>query len=199
MRRVILATYVAMLLALAVSLGVIASPSGSSQEAKAYNTCNNFGYCGAHYYYSTVPWSDSTGWTGAKVTAMNLAGISWNYASPSLSLTKSTYCPCLANVGTVYQIGIVPGMTYTSFNPNDPYEVWFGPSYLNTFFTWYTDGTMDRDNAKADVRTVTLHEMGHWMYLNHDCGSHPSAVMCPDWTAKWSLTSDDINGMNALY
>jgi hypothetical protein len=101
----------------------------------------------------------------------------------------------LAAYGTAWP----PGITAVYFHPSDPYEVTYAETYLNTSWTWYTDGTMSETLKRADVRTITTHEIGHWLALDHDCSVSTLAVMCPNWAAKWSLYWDDWLGIHALY
>jgi hypothetical protein len=79
-------------------------------------------------------------------------------------------------------------------------------TYFNTAFTWNNTGIMSHSGMEADVKTVMLHEMGHWLTLLHpsDCGTPISAaevasVMHPNWTKKWTLGSDDTNAIAVVY
>lgn len=166
--------------------------------AKSYNTCEHpSGYCGSHYY-SSIGWTNSTGWGGSFATAISNSGSTWNSAG-YVGVGQSANCPCnaivyAANLGTY----AYPAITYVYFNSGDPYEIIYSEIYLNTLYSWYVDGTLDPVTHKADVRTVTTHEMGHMVGLNHDC-TYSAAVMCATWTQKWGLAADDLNGLNALY
>lgn len=78
-------------------------------------------------------------------------------------------------------------------------------TYFNTAFTWNADGIMDQAQMKADVTTVGLHELGHWLMLLHpsQCGAmtaaEVAAVMNPNWTKKWVLGTDDRAASAAKY
>jgi hypothetical protein len=177
----------------------VAAPSG---VASAYNLCANV--CGARWYTHQAAWHDSTGWTGAKQTAVLSAGPKWNAVADTFTLSydSSPTGPYQANVSlyNLDSLGIYfPGYTWTYTATGDAYDIVGGDTYLNSTWSWYTDGTMNQSTKLADVLTVTLHEMGHWMLLAHPCGSQPGAVMCPQYVAKWNLTQDDILGMQALY
>ncbi|MCE1173935.1 MAG: matrixin family metalloprotease [Propionibacteriales bacterium] len=73
--------------------------------------------------------------------------------------------------------------------------------FLNPAYTWNTSGTMNQASQKADVRTVVVHELGHWVVLNHpnQCGAMTSAetasAMNPNWKKKWTINSDDKAGL----
>lgn len=167
------------------------------KQAGAYNTCwHPQGYCGSHYY-SGVSFYDNTGWSGAKAAAVSSSGSAWD--SWYVSVSQSVTCPCNVEVGLAnFQNPYIPGYTAAYFNGGDPYEIIYNQVYLNTQYTWYTDGTMDQQWARADVRTVTVHEMGHMLGLAHDC-TYTAAVMCVTWQAKPSPHWDDWNGIAALY
>lgn len=172
------------------------------KEATAYNTCwHPLGYCGSHYY-SYVSFYDGTGFSGSNATAISNSGASWS--SGYVGVSQSVIGPVNAYVGyTNINVPQAPARTDAYFNPSDPYEITYNEIYLNSFYTWYTNGTMHQWSpsqqwAYADVRTVTVHEMGHMLGLAHSCTSS-AAVMCVTWTAKWSPATDDWNGINALY
>lgn len=96
--------------------------------------------------------------------------------------------------------GGVPGITQVSGNPIVAANSWLNPAY-----TWNAAGVMNQAQLKADVTTVTLHELGHWLFLAHpsQCGamdaSEVAAVMNPQWTSKWSLNADDKAGSANMY
>ncbi len=97
--------------------------------------------------------------------------------------------------------GTIPG--YTSLGLSG-WTIIYAAAYLNSDppgdggFTWYTDGTMNEANKQADVRTITVHELGHTLALAHDC-TPDTQVMCVTWTQKWNVTSDDKNELKAIY
>ncbi|CAN5516294.1 hypothetical protein BH20CHL7_BH20CHL7_08460 [soil metagenome] len=78
-------------------------------------------------------------------------------------------------------------------------------TWFNLAFTWNADGIMNQGQMKADVTTVGLHEMGHWLTVLHpsDCGAmdaaEVAAVMNPNWVKKWVLGADDKAASAAKY
>ncbi len=95
----------------------------------------------------------------------------------------------------------VPATTCETYNSSD--VVILSQTYLNTsrFISWNLDGVMDPNSnpVKVDVLTVSLHELGHWFILDHDCGSHSEAVMCPNYRTKQQLFDDDKHGVTQFY
>lgn len=170
--------------------------------ASAYNLCWNV--CGARWYSHQTTWHDSTGWTGARQTAVLSAGPKWDAVQDTFTLSYdySPTGPYQNNVSlyNLDSLGIYfPGNTWIYTAPGDAYDIVGGDTYLNSTWSWYTDGTMNQSAKLADVLTVTLHEIGHWMLLAHPCATQPGAVMCPSYVAKWDITQDDMLGMQALY
>lgn len=77
---------------------------------------------------------------------------------------------------------------------------------LNTNFTWNLVGNMNQAQMKADVRTVSVHEIGHSTGLDHPkrCGppvtvDEQNAAMTVAWVQRWTTRVDDDNGNRALY
>jgi hypothetical protein len=96
-----------------------------------------------------------------------------------------------------------PGVTITWKNGSTIYRA---ETWLNPAFSWNANGVMNQQQSQADVHTVTMHEMGHWLTLVHpsQCGepitaAEAGAVMHPNWTTKWSLNSDDRAGSAYMY
>jgi hypothetical protein len=176
-------------------------------DTKAYDLCgyvSGQNVCGARWYSHQFAWHDSTGWTGAKQTAVMSSGPKWNSVQDTFTLNyaSSPTGPYQANVYlyNLDSIGVfAPGATWDYGSTGDVYNIVGVNSALNSQWTWYTDGTLNQSLKKADVLTVTLHEMGHWMLLGHPCATQPGAVMCPNFVKKWNLTNDDIFGMQSLY
>lgn len=177
------------------------------QTASAYDLCgfvSGQNVCGARWYTHQLAYRDTTGWTGAKHNAILSAGQKWDAAPGSLTLVYDS-SPVGPYQAPVYlynldSLGIfAPGATWDYGASGDVYNIVGVETALNFTWTWYTDGTMNQGLKRADVLTVTLHEMGHWMLLGHPCSTQPGAVMCPNYVTKWSLTSDDQLGLQALY
>nr|GMC73457.1 putative peptidase M10A, Metallopeptidase, catalytic domain protein [Ipomoea batatas]GME21625.1 putative peptidase M10A, Metallopeptidase, catalytic domain protein [Ipomoea batatas] len=84
-----------------------------------------------------------------------------------------------------------------------------GGSYAHAFPPEYGDCHFDADENWVefgpprnglDIQSVALHEIGHLLGLDHS--EHPEAVMWGEFEygeKKRELTSDDINGIRALY
>ncbi|MCC7089718.1 MAG: matrixin family metalloprotease [Dehalococcoidia bacterium] len=201
-----LTTKLTITLAIAVAAAILPA-SFSPQSASAYELCGWVGQswvCGARWNSHSASWHDNTGWTGSKQTAVSSAGAKWNAVPDTFSLTydSSPYGPYQATVGlaNLDVLGIpYPGATWTYTAPGDIYNINGAQSLLNSTWTWNTTGYFNVSTKSADVLTVILHEMGHWMFLNHPCATQPGAVMCSQPVAKWNLTNDDIQGMQALY
>jgi hypothetical protein len=88
-----------------------------------------------------------------------------------------------------------PGVNYITLTSG---RVTYSALHLNSDWTWNTSCTLSKVDRKADVLTIALHEMGHTVSLNHD-SAVTSAVMWPNYTCKQTLTTDDKNGIGALY
>jgi hypothetical protein len=99
-----------------------------------------------------------------------------------------------------YGWGTVPGTTFLSWYQG---KLDGAKSYYNSDKNWYDSGADGSywSTGWYDRKTVALHETGHWMSLNHPsaCGqNHPEAVMEPINQTKWSLRSDDLDGLSYL-
>lgn len=173
------------------------------------------------YCYSGNKWSTGSGheaWADTTIpqswsSSLSSSVSAWNGVSGST--WSMSYIPP-GYFGPPYQGGWisrvsggagqagVPGWTVSSATQGSSSMTWAN-TYLNSDWTWNTTGTMNQANKQADVRTVTTHELGHWLRLLHPNQCHaPSAtelaaVMTPNFTKKWSLNSDDIAAIAAVY
>ncbi len=184
----------------AVVLGSIAALGGHSLTTSAYTLCDpGSGICGGHWSPATIHYHDSTGWTGAKHDAITASAQTW-YNTPTplyIYYDSSPTGPYEAYVALAPFDNMYPALTWTYYNGS---TVVAAATLLNSTWSWNTTQYMNLSTHSADVRTVTTHEMGHWMFLGHPCPpSHYEAVMCPNGVAKWYLTSDDLAGIEALY
>jgi hypothetical protein len=173
------------------------------------------------YCYSGNKWSSGTGheawadttipqsWSSSlssSVAAWNgVAGSTWqmSYTPPGFFGPPASGGWISRQSGGAAQAGI-PGWTVSSATQGAASMTWAN-TYLNTDWTWNTTGTMNQATNTADVRTVTTHELGHWLRLLHPSNCHaPSAtetaaVMTPNFVKKWSINSDDIAASAAVY
>ena len=186
---------------LGIAIAVV-STAVLPRSASAYDTCQSGGGpCGGRWSPGTINYHDSTGWEGAKHDAIVSSAQTWHNTPTSLYLYYD-FSPTGPYQASVAQTNLdvmgypIPAVTWTYYSG---LTITGAQTYLNTTWTWYTDGTMNQPLKRVDVRTVTTHEMGHWMFLNHPCTAHPEAVMCPVFATKWSLASDDVAGLQSLY
>ncbi len=195
------------LLPIAAAVLVLLVWWSSATVTTAFDTCGGVSgqwVCGARWYTHQLWWHDSTGWTGSKQSAVLSAGPKWSAVADTFTAyyDSSPYGPYQA-YAYLYDLDslsyYVPGATWTYGATGDVYNIVGAETALNSTWSWNTSGTMSLGFKVADVLTITLHEMGHWMLLGHPCGSQPSAVMCPQNSAKWNLSSDDQAGIQALY
>lgn len=100
-------------------------------------------------------------------------------------------------------IDSIPAATQSNWGT----DMQWADTYLSDDWTWNTTGTMSESLKKADLRTVVLHELGHWLSLDHpnqcDGGvmttAEVAAVMNANWTSKQTLRADDNSGAAAIY
>jgi Matrixin len=101
--------------------------------------------------------------------------------------------------------GGAPGITQLSFQPSNGGTITWANIFLNSSFSWNTNGVLNQSTKQADIRTVATHELGHLLMLHHPGACHTmstaekAAVMNVTWTKKWSLNSDDKAGAAAMY
>lgn len=98
----------------------------------------------------------------------------------------------------------VPGLTQNMDKSNGRHNR--SDIHLHSNFNWNLDGIMNQNERKADVRTVSVHEIGHSTGLGHprNCGDpftfdEENSAMHPNWKKKWTTRVDDDNGNKALY
>lgn len=73
---------------------------------------------------------------------------------------------------------------------------------MNPNWTWNLNGNFNKANHVVDVRTVTTHELGHELVLDHpDVGAcagltaaEAASAMNANYTKKWTTNSDDEAG-----
>ena len=175
--------------------------------ADAYCTSGITRWTGSSYTLHVTPLI--AGWNTSSVTNANaqwdngnISGSTLNYNTPLYNQGLAfAYQASFANFSQVGLPNNIPGATSNSSGATHA-SSWMR---FNTTFTWNTSGTMNQAQKQADVRTVALHEMGHASGLNHPsvCGAMTSAeiasAMNPNWTAKWTVNSDDKAGIALRY
>lgn len=132
--------------------------------------------------------SSGTAWNGVTGSTWNMGVRAYGTNGPPSS------------GGWVYRASgfAEPGLTQTSGG-----TITWANTYLNSGYTF--NGVMNQANKTADLKTVTVHEFGHWLTLLHpgQCDAltdaERAAVMHPNWTIKRSLGSDDRAGSAAMY
>lgn len=70
--------------------------------------------------------------------------------------------------------------------------------YMNNTWSWNTSCTLNESTKTVDFRVIITHELGHTVALDHD-SNHKESIMWVDYTCKLNLTTDDKNGIGALY
>lgn len=131
------------------------------------------------------------------------AASKWSFSSTGKNFSFQNYNgvigPVSMNVGNASFSALgwqnIPGNSVVNKDVNTGRLV-SATNYLNSDWSWNTSCTFGTN--QADVLTVILHEEGHSLDLQHD-SSHPEAVMWPNSTCKHFLTTDDLNGIGALY
>jgi len=97
----------------------------------------------------------------------------------------------------------VLGITSPVFNPNSGAILEADIAFNGYLLTWTTTNTF---GGKTDVKSIALHEIGHWFGIQHnlhaDTFSSDAPTMVPSWngtTAARTLEQDDINAFCFLY
>jgi len=150
------------------------------------------------FLYAKLGGAVPSGWTNAIKASLNewnnISGANWTlqYTSGSEAAFAVRYdTPGVGFNGA-------PGVTVTQVNASN--QVVGGDVYLNPNWSWNLNGNMNQANKVADVRTVTVHELGHELVLDHPslCGAmttdETNAAMNPRYIQKWNINSDDRAG-----
>jgi hypothetical protein len=139
-------------------------------------------------------------------TAIQKAAATWNNAGAKF---KFTYGGTASNVAAPVSDGInCIRWSSTGFDESTlaTTTTWYNPTtgdisecdcVFNESHTWSTAASTP--GGQFDVESVMLHEFGHFLMLDH---STPPAVMqptIPSGTARRTLTTDDKNGIKAIY
>lgn len=154
-------------------------------------------YSGHHWAVTTV-YFDHTNIANMDVrTAITLGASTWNAAPPNFNMyawSGSNYDWYLDYIGNYY-----PALTFHSVNGAN--EITWIATYLNSYYTWSTDGTPTA--SEYDVQTIAVHEFGHWLNLgdleeeyNEDEIMYHSRGM---GEVQLSLGSGDEAGIDVIY
>lgn len=176
-RRILIGLVIAGMLISIASQGMAYITGGSRVSNTAYYWINE--------YYMTAQMRDT----------IALSGSTWN------GVANFTFARLPSTTSTWDYVSFTPADT-----PGVTTHIWDSTgtkivdsfSKLNQYWTWNYSGNFNQANREADVQTVATHEFGHWLRLLHD-SAHLEAVMWPDFTQKWSLRQDDIDGIIKIY
>ena len=75
--------------------------------------------------------------------------------------------------------------------------------WINDDFRWNVDGKLssgEHPSDKVDLQSALLHELGHWLILNHT--NDPHSVMYPTLApgaSRQHLARRDVDGISAIY
>jgi hypothetical protein len=156
-------------------------------------------YSGYKWQYSTVTWyiGGGEGVPSSWYSQYRSAASTWTNAPGSFALNEVSPPQAQGNLGAK-RFSRDPNLPDLAYGASYIYYgggyVIAASSYLNTDYTsWKTDGS-----SFPDVRTVAIHEFGHWVRFIDSC-SLSASVMCANGQVKWSLTTDDKNDLKAVY
>ena len=176
-------------MAVVVCMGVFLQPD----TALAYVTN------GKKWPTTSVKYILSASLTSTEKSIVSSAAAVWNADAAAWTLSSTTssgvYNIWSKTSFSSQGMGSIPGITETTTSGTSITKC---RSWFNTDYSWNASGVMNQSTGACDYKTVILHEFGHWIYLGHD-SAHPTAVMWPNWTKKQALTTDDRNGLNAVY
>lgn len=145
-------------------------------------------------------WMDSSFWNqfySQGDDAISYSTEQWNNAGANFSFLYTSQYLSDNRIKYGYVAGGSPGVTQHDYLLYDWNTIESSTTILSNGYTWNFEGYMDQATYAADVKTVLIHELGHWLVLDHSNTS--SSVMYSDWTKKWSLYSDDIAGIRAIW
>ena len=146
------------------------------------------------------------GWFNAislSVAAWNGVDPDLNYLTPVNGGSSSTeFNLRIVDFSSVGWDNNSPARTINTSNAN-PHVV--SNVYVNSTWSWNLNGTLNKANHVADVRTVLTHEFGHSAGLLHpDCDglvtqTEAQSVMHSNYVKKWAINSDDRLAVTDLY
>jgi hypothetical protein len=153
-----------------------------------------FNYSGLHWSSSSAYYKYRASLPSAWQTQVYNAAGTWNNAS-KFKLYYSTSC---SNSWGAANYGLSGAAGYTT-NQFTGQILNYCYSDYNTYYSFASNG----DSTKYDLRTVALHEFGHWGVLddiyNSDFSTSVMYYTINKGQLKRSLTSDDISGIRYIY
>lgn len=153
----------------------------------------------------TVYWCWEAGLPASWQNAYVFAAARWNSSPSDWHLVYGTNCGDFTadrrNFNNLYW-PTIPGVTFQFIVSN---ELLLAETYLNTYFTWsfsQEEGSSMGDEEDpclnyCDVVTILVHEMGHWVELDH--GDCTSSVMCVNYKVRRFLSSHDSDTLVDIY
>lgn len=134
---------------------------------------------------------------------VSLADFTFTYGGPTATAATE-----YDNVNAIFwqnmgQVSVLARATYWFYTSGQIIEADIA---INDYFSWDATGTPG--SSESDLQSVLLHELGHWLALDHDddptCSSCPvlGPVMCYCYqlgTVKRTLHDNDVAGIRAIY
>ncbi|GAA0809539.1 matrixin family metalloprotease [Spirilliplanes yamanashiensis] len=173
-------------------------------------------YCSTPYKWTTpsavkvrngagipTPWdailTASAGqWSGISGSTFRMTAVARNFNGP-------IYGGSVTHGASSSHRPEAPGVTLISRNGNTITSV---RTIFNPRWHFNDTGSFNQSSnpPRADVRTVLVHELGHWLVLNHPSAcagamtaSEKASSMNPNFTKKWNTNADDKAGAAAKY
>lgn len=174
-------------------------------QGATFQICDqNRNACAARWGPEYLPLMYGLAWpeSDPKYVSAARAGQTWSSATSTFRTTaapQALHGPFVARMhdGSLpSQFDGNPGVTTLTYPSK--YRISGATTLFNSLWSFNFTGQMDQATRKADFETIALHEMGHWLWLGHDCW-RPQTVMCADYQARRVLGPDDILGVRTIY
>jgi hypothetical protein len=184
-----------------VALGAVAALHLAQGTGEAFITIARWG--GNSTEYVTAASLGVAPFPATTPGLVNTAAARWSQPSTGIPFTIVNFNGQIGPVrmqvgsGNLVALGFpdVPGVNSLTFSGANVTSSFLR---LNSTWIWNTSCTLNQAQKRVDVLTITLHEMGHSVALNHD-PNQTGAVMWPNYVCKQTLRTDDRNGIDALY